>query len=207
MEFSDAIEKAVENSKDRNFNQSIDLVINLKELDLGDPNNRVNDDVKLPFQPDEDVKVAVIGDTLAKNADNADLEITGDELEGYYDEPEKAKELAENYSFIIAEAPLMPDIGQHLGGVLGPRNMMPDPMPPGSDPTDRIESLRSTVSLRVKEQPLLQVKIGSEDQDPDEVGRNASAVYNFLEDQLPQGRNNIKSVLVKTTMGSPVEVS
>ncbi len=207
MNFEEAVEEAVENSGDRNFNQSIDMVINLKEIDLSDPNNRISEDIKLPFQADEDVKVAVIGDTLAKNADNADLEITGSELEEYYENPGELKDVAEEYSFIIAEAPLMPDIGQHLGQVLGPRDMMPDPMPPGSDPTDRIESLRSTVSLRLKEQPMIQLKIGSEDQETEEIARNADSIYSFLEDHLPQGSNNIKSVILKTTMGEPVEVS
>lgn len=205
-DFEDAVQEAIEESAERNFTQSIDLVINLKEVDLSDPNNRVNEDLKLPYQADEEVKIAVIGDTLANNGDAADKTITEDELEEYYDEPNKAKKLAEEYDFLIAEAPLMPDIGQHLGQVFGPRDMMPDPMPPGSDPTDEIESLRSTVSVRLKEQPLIQLKVGNEEQDEDNVSMNAETVYNFLRDQLPEGDNNIKSVLVKTTMGSPVEV-
>lgn len=207
MEFDEAVEKAVEESKDRNFNQSIDLVINLEDIDLSDPNNRVNEDLKLPYQADDEVKVAVIGDTLVANTDAADTAITEDELENqYFDEPNNAKKLAEEHSFIIAEAPLMPDIGQHLGQVLGPRDMMPDPMPPGSDPTEEIEALRSTVSVRVKEDPLIQLKIGKEDQETDNVGMNASAVYEFVTGNLPEGDNNVKSVLLKTTMGPTVEV-
>jgi large subunit ribosomal protein L1 len=208
MDFETAVEKAVEDSEERNFSQSVDLIINLREVDLSDPNNRVNEDLKLPYQADDEVKVAVIGDTLIANTDEADLEITNDELEDeYFDEPNNAKSLAEEYSFIIAEAPLMPDIGQHLGQVLGPRDMMPDPMPPGSDPTDQIKSLRSTVTVRVKEAPLVQIKVGKEDQELSNVGRNANAVYEFLEGELPEGDNNIKNVLVKTTMGPTVEVS
>lgn len=207
MEFVDAVEKAVEESDDRNFTQSIDLVINLEDLDLSDPNNRVNEDIKLPFQADDDVKVAVIGDTLISNTDEADLEISESELEEeYFEQPNNAKKLAEDYSFIIAEAPLMPDIGQHIGQVLGPRDMMPDPMPPGSDPTDSIRDLRSTVSVRIKEAPLVQLKIGNESQDPDNIGRNADTVYGFIEGELPEGDKNVKSVLVKTTMGPTVEV-
>ncbi|MFB6147884.1 MAG: 50S ribosomal protein L1, partial [Candidatus Nanohaloarchaea archaeon] len=102
---------------------------------------------------------------------------------------------------------LMPDIGQHLGQVLGPRNMMPDPMPPGSDPTDQVESLRNTVTVRLKEDPVLHQKVGNEEQDLEQVARNASAVYDFIEEELPQGSNNLKSVLVKTTMGPSIEVN
>jgi len=206
MSFEDAVEDAVEESEERNFTQSIDLVINLKEVDLSDPNNRVSEDLKLPYQADEEVKIAVIGDTLANDGDAADRTVTEDELEELYENPNEAKKLAEDYNFLIAEAPLMPDIGQHLGQVFGPRDMMPDPMPPGTDPTEEIQDLRSTVSLRLKEQPLIQLKVGNEEQEANNVGMNAETVYNFLRDQLPEGDNNIKSVLVKTTMGSPVEV-
>ncbi|MFB6191628.1 MAG: 50S ribosomal protein L1 [Candidatus Nanohaloarchaea archaeon] len=207
MDFEEAVEKAIEEAPERNFKESIDVVVNFKDLDLSEASNRFNEDIKLPYQASEDVKIAVIGDTLVKNADNADREITEDELEELYENPSDAKDLAEEMSFIIAEAPLMPDIGQHLGQVFGPRNMMPDPMPPGSDPTDRIESLRNTITVRLKEDPVIHLKVGNEEQDIDQVARNASAVYDFIEGELPQGRNNIKSVLIKTTMGPSVEVS
>ncbi|MFB6208752.1 MAG: 50S ribosomal protein L1 [Candidatus Nanohaloarchaea archaeon] len=206
MDFENAVEQAVDNSEERNFTESVDLVINFKDLDLSDPENRFNEDFKLPYKADEETKIAVIGDTITNNADNADRVIDEDELEEMFDDPSRAKDLAEEMSFIIAEAPLMPKIGQQLGQVFGPRDMMPDPMQPGEDPSDEIEELRNTVTLRLKEEPLLQVKIGEEDQDLEQVGRNASAVYEFVEGQLPQGANNVKSLLVKTTMGSPEEV-
>ena len=207
MEFQEAVENAIEESGDRNFRQSIDLIINFKSVDLSDPNNRFNEDIKLPYQADEDVKVAVIGDTLIYNVENADRTLGNDELEDeYFDNPSNAKDLAEEFSFLIAEAPLMPKIGQQLGQFLGPRNMMPDPMPPGSDPTDTVEDLRNTVSLRLKEQPILQLKVGHEEQDMDQVARNAESVYDFVRGQMPQGDNNIKSVLIKTTMGPTAEV-
>ena len=206
MNFEEAVETAVEEDEDRNFTQSIDLIVNFKGLDLSDPENRFNEDFKLPYQADDEVKVGIIGDTLINNTDDADREVTQDELEEMFNDPSKAKDLAEEMSFLIAEAPLMPKIGQNLGQVFGPRNMMPDPMPPGSDASDEIQDLRNTVTLRLKEAPLLQLKIGKEDFDLEKVERNAEAVYDFVEGRLPQGNNNVKSVMVKTTMGSPIEV-
>jgi len=207
MTFKESFEEAVENSEDRNFTESIDLIINFRDVDLSDPNNRFNEDFKLPYQADDDVKIAVIGESIVNNAENADRTISKDELEEMYDNPDQARKLADEFSFLIAEAPMMPKIGQQLGQIFGPRNMMPDPTPPGSDPSDKIESLRNTVTLRLREDPLMQVKVGNEDQDADEVSSNAEAIYDFVVDQLPQGDNNIKSVLLKTTMGSPAEVN
>ncbi len=206
MTFKESFEEAVENSEDRNFTESIDLIINFRDVDLSDPNNRFNEDFKLPYQADDEVKIAVIGESIVNNAENADRTISKDELEEMYDNPDQARKLADEFSFLIAEAPMMPKIGQQLGQIFGPRNMMPDPMPPGSDPSDKIESLRNTVTLRLREDPLMQVKVGNEEQDADEVSSNAEAIYDFVVDQLPKGENNIKSVLLKTTMGSPAEV-
>ncbi len=206
MTFKESFEDAVEASEDRNFTESVDLIINFRDLDLSDPNNRFNEDFKLPYQADDDVQIAVIGESIVNNAENADRTISKSELEEMYDNPDQARKLADEFSFLIAEAPMMPKIGQQLGQIFGPRNMMPDPMPPGSDPSDKIESLRNTVTLRLREDPLMQVKVGNEEQDGDEVSSNAEAIYDFVIEQMPQGQNNIKSVLIKTTMGSPIEV-
>ena len=204
MNFEEAVEEALEASEDRDFTESMDLIINFRGLDLSDPNNRINEDLKLPNQADESIKVAVIGDSLS--GDNADRHISEDELEDMFDNPNDAKTLADEFTFLIAEAPLMPKIGQQLGQVFGPRNMMPDPTPPGSDLEEEIEDLRNTVRISVKEQPLLQIKVGKEDHDPSDIARNASTVYNFVEDNLPKGGNNVKNVMIKTTMGPSVEV-
>ena len=207
MNFEEAVEKAVEEAEERGFTESVDLIFNFRDVDLSDPNNRFNEDIKLPYQADEEIKVAVIGDSVTNQADNADKKISEQELEDeYFDNPDNAKDLAEEYTFLLAEAPLMPKIGSQLGQVLGPRNMMPDPVQPGEDPSEDIEDLRNTVTLRLKQDPLMQVKIGNEEQDLGNVAMNADTIYEFVSGQMPKGDNNLKSVIVKTTMGPTVEV-
>jgi large subunit ribosomal protein L1 len=208
MNFEEAVEQAVEEAEERGFTESVDLIFNFRDVDLSDPNNRFNEDIKLPYQADEEIKVAVIGDSITNEADNADKKISEQELEDeYFDNPDNAKDLAEEFTFLLAEAPLMPKIGSQLGQVFGPRNMMPDPVQPGEDPSDDIEDLRNTVTLRLKQDPLMQIKIGNEEQDLDNVAMNADTIYEFVSGQMPKGDNNLKSVLVKTTMGPTVEVS
>jgi len=57
MQFETAIENAVEEDVERNFTQSIDLIINFKGMDLSDPENRFNEDFKLPYKADDDIKI------------------------------------------------------------------------------------------------------------------------------------------------------
>ena len=42
------IEEAVKSAKERKFKESIELAINMREVDLSDPKNRVNEEIPLP---------------------------------------------------------------------------------------------------------------------------------------------------------------
>ncbi len=203
MEIEDAVKKAKQDAAERNFTQSVDLIINLTNVDLSDPENRFAEEVSLPYRASDDTTVCIIGDTL--EAENADRSLSSDELEELFEDETKAKQLAEEVDHFIAEAPLMPDIGRQLGPVLGPRNKMPKPTPPGSDVSERIEDLRQTVSVRVREQPSVKCKIGNEAMPDDELAGNAQAVIDFVEQNMPRGHHNLKDVYLKLTMGPVVE--
>lgn len=206
MSFDAAVEQLADRFGTRNFTQSVDLVINVRDLETTNPENRFSAEVNLPYAAGDDTKICVIGETITTNADNADRTISPDELDDIMDDPARAKELAEEYDFFIAEAPLMPKIGKELGSVLGPRNKMPEPMQPGADPSDRIRELRSAVAVQLKEAPSIKCKVGTEDMDPDEIAENAAAVYERVTGELPRGSHNVKDVLLKLTMSSPVWV-
>src|SRR2546430_17621526 len=72
----DAIAKAVADmkgkSEKRKFNQSVELAVKLRELDLKRPEARINESIELPTPPNKTTKVAVIaGDALPGRAKNA----------------------------------------------------------------------------------------------------------------------------------------
>ena len=48
QEILEAVKKAKENSKPRNFTQSVDVVITIKDLDVKKPENRIEEEVFLP---------------------------------------------------------------------------------------------------------------------------------------------------------------
>ncbi len=206
MSFDEAAEALQESAGERNFVQSVDLVINVRDLELDDPENRFSTEIGLPYSRSDETKIAVIGETITANADNADRTISPDELDEFVDDEDAAKDLAEEYDFFIAEAPLMPKIGKELGSILGPRNKMPEPMQPGEDPSDRIDELRNTLSITLKEHPSIKCKVGDESMEPDRVAANAEAVYSAVIDHLPRSDHNVKDVLLKLTMSAPVEV-
>jgi large subunit ribosomal protein L1 len=209
----DAIAKAVADMKSksekRKFNQSVELAVKLRDLDLKRPESRISESLELPTPASKDVKVAVIaGGDLAVRAKNAgaDIIIGKDDLDKMGREKKQARKLAQNYDFFVAEAPLMPQVGKSLGQMLGPRGKMPTPIPPTAPIDDVVKRQRRNVRLKMKDQPVIQVKIGTEDMPDDVLVQNIQAVIARLEAKLEKGSKNISGVSVKTTMGPLVKV-
>ncbi|TMI54942.1 50S ribosomal protein L1, partial [Candidatus Bathyarchaeota archaeon] len=100
----DAIAKAVADmkgkSEKRKFNQSVELAVKLRELDLKRPEARINESIELPTPPSKTTKVAVIaGGDLAVRAKNAgaDLVIGREDLDKMGRDKKQARKLAQNY--------------------------------------------------------------------------------------------------------------
>ena len=205
-----AVQKALDedHNKKRNFTQTVDLAINLKDVDMNEPSNRIDEEIHLPAGRGEDAKVGVFGsgEMALKAKDVADGVFSPDEIEEIAGDVTQAKEMAESYDFFIAAAPLMPAIGKHLGRFLGPRGKMPTPVPPTADIATEVERLRHTSRVRSKSATTFHCRIGLETMAPEDIADNIGTILKILEEKLERGRNNIDSIYVKTTMGKPVEV-
>ncbi|MGD1061121.1 MAG: 50S ribosomal protein L1 [Methanomassiliicoccales archaeon] len=198
-----AVKKALESSKKRNFVETVDISINLKDIDLSVPKNRVQDDVILPHGRGRPVKVCVIGgnEMVAKARSVADRTLTADELGKIADDKKAAKKMAAEFDYFIAEAPLMPTVGKRLGIVLAPRGKMPRPIQPGADPKPFIETLRKTITVRSKDRKTFHTAVGTAAMTPEQLAENVDAILKRLTTKLERGAMNIGSVYVKTTMG------
>jgi len=209
QEILEAVKKAKEESKPRNFTQSVDVVITIKDLDVKKPENRIDEEVLLPNGRGKDVKIAFIADgelaLQAKNA-GADLVINKGELEEMGKDRKEAKKIANRHDFFVAQADMMPLVGRFLGPVLGPRKKMPKPVPATIKPEPIMERLKSTVKVRIKDQPVIQALVGTQDMDDELIAANIEAIMVVLDQKLEKGRNQIKSLYVKTTMGPVARV-
>lgn len=206
----DAIKKAVELGKARNrkFRESVEVAVNLKDVDLSIPKNRINEEIILPHGKGKEIKVCVFGseELALKAKEVADGVITPEELNDLADDKRKARKIANQYDFFLADTRLMATIGKALGVVLGPRGKMPKPLPPNADPAHVVKNLKRTVRLRSKERPTFHTAIGTVDMEPEKIADNLETVLKRIESKLERGRNNIASVYVKTTMGPAVRV-
>lgn len=201
----EAVDKIKQASQelDRHFKQTIDLVINLKNIDLNIPKNRVEEDIELPKGRGSEAKIALFasGELALKSQNVVDFIIKPEEIEELSSNKKQFKKVADSYDFFIAEAPLMPTIGKTLGTVLGPRGKMPRPVPPAADISNMVSTLRNTVKIRSKTNTTFHSIVGNQDMDSADIAANIEAIIKRLDGILERGHMNIRSIYVKTTMG------
>ena len=197
-----AIKELREKSKKRNFPQTFDLIISLKEFDIKKPENKFSEDIVLPHGRGQDADVVVFSDSV-KDLDCKVL--TSEDLSALAKNKRSAKKLAGGTNFFLSEAKMMPQIGKVLGAYLGPRGRMPK-LIAGENVKTMVKNYKNSVRIRVKDTPVIQCLIGKQDMKDEEIAENIEAVIKGLELKLPKGKRNIKRLLLKSTMGEPVKI-
>lgn len=194
--------KKVRESRKRNFNQTFDLIINLKELDLKKAENRIDEHFILPKGTGKEASITLFSDS-AKKVEGCKI-IKGMEIEDLAKKKKNLKKVIRETDFFLSEPKLMPVVGKHLGRFLAPRGMMPKPVT--GDVSKIIEGTKKSIKIKLNKQPIIHTVVGSEKMDDKDVEENIKTLLAYLQKKLPGGKNNIKNVYLKTTMGHPVEI-
>jgi len=207
------VQKALEEIKKvpkRNFSQTYDLIINLKNLVI--KQNPLDFFVTLHYSKGKKVRVAAFVDQLLidQASKNCDLVIKDTEFDNFKD-VKKLKKLAEEYDYFIAQANLMAKIAVIFGKVLGTRGKMPNPklgcvVPPNANLEPLLKKLNSTVRLSAKKAANLQCIAGREGQAEEQIIDNILTIYQTTLKNVPNEAQNIKNVYLKLTMGKPVKI-
>ncbi|MFW6384965.1 MAG: 50S ribosomal protein L1 [Halodesulfurarchaeum sp.] len=204
----EAVNRALEEAPERNFRETVDLAVNLRDIDLNDPSNRVDESIVLPAGTGQETSIVVFadGETAIRAREVATDVLDGDDLEDLGDDEDAAKDLADETDFFVAEADMMQDIGRHLGTVLGPRGKMPTPLQRGDDVVEVVDRMKNSVQLRSGDRRTFHTRVGAEDMSAEDIADNIDVILRRLNAELEKGPLNVDSVYVKTTMGPAVEV-
>ena len=196
MKLEEAIQEIIQGKK-RKFIQTVDLIINLKNIDLKKPENKFSKDIILPHGRGKKIEVGIISDKIEDAITKNDIEsLSGKDL----------KSFADKYDFFICEAPLMPLVGKVLGRYLGPKGKMPKLLPPNTKPESLIEDANKSIRINVRESPVVHLMVGSESMKPEQIKENVEKVLDEVTKSLPKGKSQIKSIFLKLTMGKPVRL-
>ncbi|MBT4376378.1 hypothetical protein HOD29_03310 [archaeon] len=204
--FETQLKKALEElrkEKERKFDQTVDLVINLQRYEL--KKHPVNIFVNVPHKSKEK-KVAGFFESDSEFIDT----ITFADFKKYNDK-NKLKSLVKKYDFFIAQAKLMPKVATTFGRVLGPAGKMPSPqlgiILNADEKTikELKNKINTSVKIRVKEASV-KVPVGKQSMKDEEIIENITAIYNELVKALPREKENVKNVEVKFTMTKPIKI-
>jgi large subunit ribosomal protein L1 len=206
---SEAKAKSIERRK-RKFNETVEISIGLRDIDLKNPTNRINIEALVPNDLGGNkttVAVFADGDVATKSLESGFRTIGRAEVEQLSKEPKNAKKLANEFEYFLAEPPLMAVVARFLGKILGPRGKMPKPLPPRVEIDKFVERYNRTVKLRIKSTPVINLKVGKADQSDKVLVENANAILQTLTAKLPKGAAQIRAVHFKTTMGPSVKAT
>ena len=204
--------------KVRKFDESFDFIINLKDINLKDPKQRIDKELILPNEviTGDIPNVCVIAsDEILLEAKKTGLDILDKDGLAALDREEKKdkKKFVKKHDFFIVEDKLMRDVARFLARFLGPAGKMPKPFPSGygiissvNDLTTAVERYKKIIRIQVKKSPVLQVKIGKKSMELDKIFDNMKAIVDYVADQMPHKFNNFKSMFIKTTMGRSVKI-
>lgn len=202
MEIQEALAE-LRKEKERKFNQTVDLIVNLKGLDFRKTN--ISAIVPVPHK----IKDKTVCAFLNAKSDIVPT-ITKPEFAKYNDKDE-LKNLVKKYDFFIAHASLMPSVATTFGKVLGPTGKMPSPQlgimmqDTPAEIKNTLHKISNSVKIRVKEASI-KVAVGKTNMSDTQIIENIKSVYNGLVNALPTKRDNVRNALLKFTMTKPVEV-
>ena len=190
-------------TKERKFDQTVDLIVNLQKFDV--KKNNLNLFVSVPHKV-KDKKIAGFLEIKNKDVET----ITPDEFKKYSDKS-KMKHLVSTYDFFIAQASLMPSVATNFGRVLGPTGKMPSPqlgiiLNADEKTINELKNkINTSIKIKVKE-PSIKIPIGKQSMKDEDIIENVMSVYNLLLKTLPRNKENIKNIEIKFTMTKPYKI-
>ncbi|MBU0466322.1 MAG: hypothetical protein KJ718_03865 [Nanoarchaeota archaeon] len=202
MDIKEALTKLKEEKK-RKFDQTVDLIINLKGIDL--KRDQMNLVVTLPNK----VKEKKVCGFLTQKSKLVKT-ITEPEFKKY-GEKNALKKLVKEYDYFIAVGNLMPKVATNFGKVLGPVGKMPSPqlgviMQESEQAIkETLDKISTSLKIRLKEASFKFV-VGKESMDSEKVIENIKSVYKSIENALPKKKENVKNVMLKLSMSKPMRV-
>ncbi len=202
QELKKALEK-LRKGKERKFDQTVDLIINLQKFDV--KRESVNVLVNVPHKI-KDKKIAGFFSVKSPEVDS----ITESEFKKY--NKKELKKLVKNYDFFMAQASLMPKVATSFGKVLGPAGKMPSlqlgilPNPDKKSIEELKEKINNSIKIRCKEASI-KIPVGKHSMKDEEIIENILSIYNPLLGALPKEKDNIKNLEVKFTMSEPIKIN
>ena len=201
------ISGAEKKGKKRNFTETVELQISLKNYDP-QRDKRFSGTFRLPSIPRPNVKCCVLGSAAhCEQADRIEVDhMDVDDLKKLNKNKKLVKKLAKKYDFFLASDNMIKQIPRLLGPGLTKAGKFPTLLASGEDMQEKIDEVKSTIKFQLKKVLCLNVAVGNVQQDKKEIIVNTQLAANFLASLLKKQWQNIGAMYMKSTMGPSVQI-
>ena len=196
--------KILKSAKFTNFDESVDLAINLG-VDPRHADQNIRLTTSLPHGTGKDIKVLVVAQgQKEQEAKDAGADYVGKDF------LEKLKSGWDDVDKIVATPDMMPELGK-LGKVLGPKGLMPNPKSGTvtSDIAGSVKDLKSgKIELRVEKNGIVHAQCGKSSFDQNALEENVKTVYDTIMKAKPASVKGtyFKKMTISTTMGPGIKI-
>jgi len=196
-------------TKERKFKQTVELQVALKDYDP-QKDKRFVGSVRLPNVPRPNLKICVIcdqkhSDEIEKNKVGVDV-TNMDALKKFNKDKKQIKKWAKKYSILLATDTLVKKIPVVLGPVLNRIGMFPQPVTHNEPIEKKINDVKGSIKWQLKKVTNLNVAVGNETMNDEELRQNIVMALNFLASLLKKQWHNLKAINIKETMGPAVKI-
>merc|ERR1711982_38035 len=198
----EAVKKGSE-EKPRKFLESVDLQIGLKNYDP-QKDKRFSGTVKLRHIPRRKFMVCLLGDQ--QHIDDAKSKnipaMSADDLKKLNKDKKKVKKLAKSYDAFLCSDTLIKQIPRLLGPGLNKAGKFPTMVTHADDLEEKVNDVKATIKFQMKKVLCLNVAVGHVKMTEEELAQNVHLAMNFLVSLLKKHWQNVKSLHIKSTMGT-----
>ncbi|KMZ66065.1 Ribosomal protein [Zostera marina] len=193
--------------KQRNFQETIELQIGLKNYDP-QKDKRFSGSVKLPHIPRPKMKVCMLGDAQHVDASSKiDLpSMSVEDLKKFNKNKKLVKKLSKKYQAFLASESVIKQIPRLLGPGLNKAGKFPTLVSHQESLEGKLNEIKATVKFQLKKVLCMGVAVGNVGMDEKQIFQNVQLSINFLVSLLKKNWQNVKCLHLKSTMGSPVRL-
>jgi len=193
--------------KKRNFTETIELQIGLKNYDP-QKDKRFSGSVKLPHIPRPKMKVCMLGDAQhVEEAEKIGLDYMDVEALKKLNKNKKlVKKLAKKYHAFLASEAVIKQIPRLLGPGLNKAGKFPTLVTHQESIESKVNETKAMVKFQLKKVLCMGVAVGNGAMEEKQIFQNVQMSVNFLVSLLKKNWQNVRSLSLKTTMGKPVRV-
>mmetsp|Transcript_56989 Transcript_56989/g.123984 ORF Transcript_56989/g.123984 Transcript_56989/m.123984 type:complete len:230 (+) Transcript_56989:45-734(+) len=193
--------------KKRNFDETIDLQITLKNYDP-QRDKRFSGTFRLPVTPKVNCNVCVLGNQRhCETAEKLGIDrMNIEDLKKFNKNKKLIKKFAKKYDAFLASGPILKQIPRILGPGLTKAGKFPTLLDEGDNVQEKVDAVKATIKFQMKKVMCMSLAVANVTMTNAEISLNVQLAVNFLVSLLKKNWQNVKVLYIKSTMGPAQQI-